>query len=169
MSEERLTDIFEAPAFQCHKTIDYDHEDDPLKRQGDHPQQCAGLMSVLHSEGRPNQIMQIAERLDHFDPSKLCAGEAYLSMAEAIKAHTGAYPIKVGDIVLGNAAAIWGKPYRAKVEAIGEYGAYRQRRALIKPLENAFTHGSARRTSRRRGPSLKKRWVLLCSLQLADA
>jgi hypothetical protein len=43
----RLREIKNAPAFQCHKTVDYDEFDDPRKRQGDRPQRCAGLVAVL--------------------------------------------------------------------------------------------------------------------------
>lgn len=51
---ERIEEILNAPAFQCHKTVDYDHYDDPEGRQGDTPQKCAGLMALLHDTGRPN-------------------------------------------------------------------------------------------------------------------
>ena len=82
----RLGEIFTAPAFQCHKTVDYDAEDE--ERAGDRPQQCAGLMAILHREDEPNQIMQVAERMDALDPSKLDPrGEAYGSFAEALRAH----------------------------------------------------------------------------------
>lgn len=87
LSPERLTEIFEAPAFQCHKTVDYSG-DKPAS--GDRPQQCAGLMAVLHRSGAPNQIMQVAERLTGFDAGMVDpAGEAYGSIAEAAAAHAG--------------------------------------------------------------------------------
>jgi hypothetical protein len=87
-----LDDIFEGPAFQCHKTVDYSGgHDEGLP--GDRPQQCAGLMAVLIREGQPNQIMQLAFRLrklvaDEVDPD----GEAYRSIADAISAHGGKEP-----------------------------------------------------------------------------
>jgi hypothetical protein len=82
----RLDDIFAGPAFQCHKTVDYS-EDAP--QAGDRPQQCAGLMAVLHRSGQPNQIMQVAERLTDFDPASVDPdGVAYASIAEAMAAHT---------------------------------------------------------------------------------
>lgn len=85
---DRLDEIFDAPAFQCHKTVDYEHFEDGQLRQGDRPQQCAGLMAVLHREGQPNQIMQVAERLGAFDPDDLDPrNEAYGSMAEVRAAH----------------------------------------------------------------------------------
>lgn len=87
LGHERLTEIFDAPAFQCHKTVDY-ADDEP--EAGDRPQQCAGLMAVLFRAGRANQIMQVAERLGTFDPTMLDPrGEAYGSIAEAVEAHCG--------------------------------------------------------------------------------
>lgn len=83
---ERLRDIKEAPAFQCHKTVVYGEESETSP--GDRPQQCAGLMAVLHREGEPNQIMQIAERLGHLDPTALDPDdEAYRSWADVEQAH----------------------------------------------------------------------------------
>ena len=74
----RLTAIFAAPAFQCHKTVDYAGG---TPRPGERPQQCAGLMAVLHREGQPNQIMQVAEGLGYLDPDALDPnGEAYASI-----------------------------------------------------------------------------------------
>lgn len=86
---DRLAEIFEAPAFQCHNTIDYEAED-IAGRAGDNPQQCAGLMAVLHRAGRPNQIMQVASRITPFDPARLDPdGEAYDSIADVQRAHGG--------------------------------------------------------------------------------
>lgn len=82
----RLVEIKNAPAFQCHKTVDYDET--WRGSPGDRPQQCAGLMAVLHRENKPNQMMQVAERLEHFDPSKLDPDhEAYETWADVEKAH----------------------------------------------------------------------------------
>lgn len=89
LGEIRLREIFRAVAFQCHKTVDYDKFEDCEARQGDRPQQCAGLMAVLHRSDRHNQIMQLAERLAGFDPATVDPqGEAYASCAEALDAHT---------------------------------------------------------------------------------
>lgn len=87
MDEERVREIVEQPSFQCHKTVDYETWEDPIGRQGKHPQQCAGLMSLLHRAGKPNQIMQVGERLGEFDPSKLRHDEVYKSLSGAIRAH----------------------------------------------------------------------------------
>ncbi len=88
LSLARLQEIFEAPAFQCHKTVDYDHIDDPQLKQGEKPQQCAGLMSLLYRAGRSNQIMQVGERFGAFKPDKLDHSDAYPDIAAAIKDHS---------------------------------------------------------------------------------
>lgn len=82
---DRLAGIFEAPAFQCHKTVDYSND---APASGDRPQQCAGLMAVLHRDDRHNQIMQVAGRISDFDAAALDPdGVAYSSIAAAIAAH----------------------------------------------------------------------------------
>ena len=86
LGAERLELIREAPAFQCHKTLDW--ADDESSSPGHRPQQCAGLMAVLAREGELNQIMQVAERLRALDVSELDPrGEAYGSWAEVLVAH----------------------------------------------------------------------------------
>lgn len=85
---KRLDEILSAVAFQCHKTVNYDEWDDPEKRSCDHPQQCAGLMSLLHREDRANSIMQVGERFGAFDPARLDHSEVYQTIADAIAAHT---------------------------------------------------------------------------------
>ncbi len=83
--QKRLDEIVVATAFQCHKTVDYSGNG---PEQGDRPQQCAGLMAVLHREGKANSIMQVAERLGHFDPARLDPdNEAYSSLDEVYAAH----------------------------------------------------------------------------------
>lgn len=90
----RLREIHAAPAFQCHKTVDYDTDDDDREsRAGDRPQQCAGLMAVLARDGEPNQIMQVAMRLKALDVSTLDPrAEAYSTWREACAAHRGNEP-----------------------------------------------------------------------------
>jgi hypothetical protein len=95
LPRSRLTEIMNAQAFQCHKTVEYhdDYDDDGEEQhsQGDKPQQCAGLMAVLHRAGMPNQMMRIAERLGSLDPDQLDPrGEAYESVGEVLAAHKGA-------------------------------------------------------------------------------
>lgn len=84
---ERLEEIREGPAFQCHKTIDYDEFDDELLRQGSNPQQCAGLMSVLFAEDCPNTIMRAALHFKVLDPASLDTSTAYKSWQDVLSAH----------------------------------------------------------------------------------
>ena len=106
LHQERITQIVKGDAFQCHKTVEYHDESDgpfididgdagfdeqwaPITSM-DKAQQCAGLMAVLHREGRPNAIMQVAERLGEFDPALLDPkGEAYQTLDAARRAHEG--------------------------------------------------------------------------------
>jgi hypothetical protein len=84
----RLEDIRRDVAFQCHKTVDYEAWNDEVKRQGDRPQQCAGLMALLHRMNEPNQIMRVAERIGVLDCAKLDPeNEVYATWAEAVRAH----------------------------------------------------------------------------------
>lgn len=89
MHRERLKEIINAPAFQCHKTVVYGEDDNgETADSGERPQQCAGLMAVLHRSDKPNQIMQVAERFGHLDPTKLDPrNEAYASIEDALRAH----------------------------------------------------------------------------------
>lgn len=99
----RLAEIKAATAFQCHKTVEFDEEcqideehwDDqwrPIKEDS-RAQQCAGLMAVLTREKRPNQIMQVAQRLGAFNPDDLDPkNDAYASWAEVCAAHQGSEP-----------------------------------------------------------------------------
>lgn len=85
---ERCLDIFNGTAFQCHKTVDYEQWDDPRGRQGSKPQQCAGVMSLLHRAKLPNQIMQVAARLGEADFSTLEHDDVYEDIADALEAHS---------------------------------------------------------------------------------
>ena len=92
----RLLDIVSATGFQCHKTVDYSGPDRPLP--GDHPQQCAGLMALLRAEDKPNQMMQLAERLNYADFKDLDPEhEAYQTLAEAFRAHGHRPPARGRD------------------------------------------------------------------------
>lgn len=88
MLYERLEEIKNSDAFQCHKTVDYEHEDDPRLRQGDHPQQCAGLMAVLIREHQYNTIMKVAMVYGHLKPDEIDPdAEAYATWQQVIDAH----------------------------------------------------------------------------------
>jgi len=77
---ERLVGLFEGPSFQCHNTVR------ELGGKSD-PQQCAGLMALLHAVNKPNQIMQIALRLTNFDPANISTDDTFSSLQECIAAH----------------------------------------------------------------------------------
>jgi hypothetical protein len=77
-----------AVSFPCHKTIDYDVEDGERPNIGPNAQQCAGVMIILTRDKRPNDAMQLGERLCGFDASKLdMTSPVYESAAAAIAAH----------------------------------------------------------------------------------
>lgn len=80
----RLDEIVAAPAFQCHKTVDYS-DDEPAP--GGKPQQCAGLMGLLLNADKPNQIMQVAMRLGHLNADEIDRSECYRTLADARRAH----------------------------------------------------------------------------------
>lgn len=80
--------------FHCHKTITIgDLLDDDDETWGDvtnddKAQVCAGFLICLEHEGRPNQMMRIAERLGAYDASRLrMDAPVYTSIGDAIKAH----------------------------------------------------------------------------------
>jgi hypothetical protein len=54
---------------------------------GEKPQQCVGLMGILHKMGKPNTIMQVATRLRALDMDKLDISETYDAVEEAIRFH----------------------------------------------------------------------------------
>ena len=92
LGRQRLLEIFDAVAFPCHKTIDYAVSDDGEDTEGIYyktggPQQCAGLMSLLHREDKPNQIMQVGERMGYLHPTKLNHSDVYATLQECIEAH----------------------------------------------------------------------------------
>lgn len=88
IARDRLDGILKATAFQCHKTVVYSGEDEG--EPGEKPEQCAGLMALLHRTGRHNQIMQVAERLGHLNPEELDPDhEAYSTLEEMYAAHRG--------------------------------------------------------------------------------
>ncbi len=75
-----------AVSFPCHKTIDYAETGTMIPPSA---QQCAGLMIILHRENRPNDAMQIAQRLGLWNPAKLdMSAPVYASTDDAIKAQT---------------------------------------------------------------------------------
>ena len=91
-SRKRLEGIAAQDAFQCHNTVDYDAMEEGRDHAGDNPQQCAGLMALLHREGRPNTIMQVASRLGYLDLGALEPAQVYRSLEEAVESHATMRP-----------------------------------------------------------------------------
>jgi len=64
--------IHQQGTFPCHKTVDYDREDEEgsgvVTQDSQH---CAGAMIMLEHMKKPNQMMRIAERLGFYDYRKL--------------------------------------------------------------------------------------------------
>jgi hypothetical protein len=75
LSRLRLKGIFRSPAFQCHKTLN------------GRPQQCAGIMSVLHKSNKPNSIMDVAEAMTDWRAADLDHTNTYNSIEEATEDH----------------------------------------------------------------------------------
>ena len=90
---QRLDEIYTAPSFPCHKTVDYDRDDDDGDEYvepfvGGDAQACAGLAAVQMREEQPGQMLRIAERLgmvnlDDYDPKH----EAYEDWWDVLDAH----------------------------------------------------------------------------------
>ncbi len=74
---KRLKEIFDATAFQCHKTLE------------GKPQQCVGVMSLLIRERKPNQIMQVAFRFGALKSTDIEHDGIYDSIEQAKAAHGG--------------------------------------------------------------------------------
>jgi hypothetical protein len=56
-------------SFSCHKTVDYSRSN--KGRLHEKTCACAGAMIFMTHCERPNQLMQVMERLGAFDPSRL--------------------------------------------------------------------------------------------------
>lgn len=64
----------EDKTFPCHKTVDYDSQDDDEAFSGvltNETQHCAGALIMLEKMNKPNQMMRIAERLGLYNRTKL--------------------------------------------------------------------------------------------------
>jgi hypothetical protein len=66
----------EDATFQCHKTL------------GNKAEHCAGATILLEKLEKPNQLMRIAERLGHYDLTKLDMNAPVMTAKEFIKCHT---------------------------------------------------------------------------------
>lgn len=57
--------------FPCHKTVDYDSDEEGEGVANGDSQHCAGAMIMLEHMEKPNQMMRIAERIGLYDMRKL--------------------------------------------------------------------------------------------------
>ena len=87
LPQDRIEEIVDAPAFQCHKTVDYEYEEGDPRRSGSNPQQCKGLMSMLAHCEQPNQIMRVAEAVGECTVESHMLDCTYESVDEAIEDH----------------------------------------------------------------------------------
>ncbi len=73
--EEIARSLSMGDPFLCHETLDYEElEYDDFgqwHRAHGGEQHCAGALIVLQKEGRPNQAMQVMERLGFWNPNRL--------------------------------------------------------------------------------------------------
>jgi hypothetical protein len=57
--------------FPCHMACDLDEDDVYTEKNNGKTPHCAGALIFLEKQGKPHQMMRIAERLGRYDPSKL--------------------------------------------------------------------------------------------------
>lgn len=67
---EEIRDGLERGEFPCHKTLDYD-TDEEGGVETEKTAHCAGALILLEKEGTPSQMMRISERLGMYDARKL--------------------------------------------------------------------------------------------------
>lgn len=69
--EEIIDSLHSDHIFSCHKTINYQTLNDYDNQLQPQNEFCAGALNYLLKEGKPNQPMQISERLGFFNPEEL--------------------------------------------------------------------------------------------------
>jgi hypothetical protein len=86
--------VREQGTFACHKTVDYENEDEDGEAEhcpSEGEQHCAGALILLERIGRPNQMMRIAERLGMYDAGALdIEAPVYGSFRAMYQAHIAA-------------------------------------------------------------------------------
>jgi hypothetical protein len=87
---------FYGEAFPCHKTLDYDREDeDGQPGTTDKTAQCAGAMILLTKIGAPSQIMLVGARFGWFDARELDLGAPVYDTMEAFVRANGGDPAEI--------------------------------------------------------------------------
>lgn len=105
LGEERAQDIADAvtendQTFACHKTVHH-HDEEVEEEEVDEAewneeqanrQHCAGAIAMVEAEGKPNAMLQIAERLGLRDPGRITAEGrrlSFISAKEFVAHHSG--------------------------------------------------------------------------------
>lgn len=66
---QEIADSLERSSFPCHKTTQFDEEDEVIR--GEEEMHCAGALIVQEKMDRPGQMLRIGERLGLYDHRKL--------------------------------------------------------------------------------------------------
>lgn len=86
LHRERMREIADAQSFFCHSTVDY-NTDDGDGEVVESTQLCAGWLIVQEKCGRPAATLQVAARLNMYDPSALdMSAPVHENFYEAINA-----------------------------------------------------------------------------------
>lgn len=96
LGQDRATEIADSltkgngSVFPCHKTLDYEEEEDKRQDWATRTIPCAGACVTTHKElGEFNGMMQVGQRLRIFDLTQLNHdAPVYQNMAEFIKAQS---------------------------------------------------------------------------------
>lgn len=85
-AQEIAASLASGQGFTCHETNDYDDESGEAIVTAD-SRHCAGAALVLEAEGKPNTLMQVAERLGYY--IKPAGSELVLgSLVEFVEHHS---------------------------------------------------------------------------------
>jgi hypothetical protein len=65
---EIATSIANGAIFSCHKTVEYELDEEPITKESSF---CAGALLVMENEGAPNQAVRMAERMGLYDAAAM--------------------------------------------------------------------------------------------------
>jgi hypothetical protein len=78
--------------FPCHKTDDYDEDDNLIASDTKDQEYCAGALIMLEKMNRPSQMMRICERLGLYDRTKLNMDAPVFKDFKAMLAYNKKHP-----------------------------------------------------------------------------
>lgn len=85
--------IAEGSFFSCHKTVDYEVDEEERFSPLPGEQFCAGALILMEKAGARNQAVRLAERLDMHDPARLdLEAPVFDSLAAFVRHHRGDEP-----------------------------------------------------------------------------